>query len=76
MTAPAEGGPTFKPDTEAATQRLAAFFAAREEDHHLVPLAAAFVNEGLQTLEDLTMFACLDPAIRNTFIGAVQKIYA
>jgi hypothetical protein len=33
----------------------------------------AFVEEGLKTVEDLTKFACLDPAIRDSFIRAVQK---
>lgn len=59
-----------------ATERVAAYFAAVQRDQHLVPLAAAFVKEGLQTVDDLTKFACLDPAIRATFIDAVQKIYA
>ena len=76
MTAPAAGGMLFKPDLQVATERVAAFFAAEQGDQHLVPLAAAFVEEGLQTVDDLTKFACLDPAIRATFINAVQKVYA
>lgn len=73
MTAPAASGPRFKPDLQVATERVAAFFAAEQGDQHLVPLAAAFVEEGLQTVDDLIKFACLDPAIRNAFVGAVQK---
>lgn len=76
MVVPAQSMPPFKPDTQAEIQRVAAYFAAKQEDHHLVPLAGAFVKEGLKTVEDLTKFACLDPAIRATFIDAVQKIYA
>ena len=73
-----KGGPRLKPTAghERAIHLVAAFFAAAKDDLHLVPLAAAFVEEGLKTVEDLTKFACLDPAIRATFIDAVQKIYA
>lgn len=70
-----KGGPRLKPTAgnERAIHLVAAFFAAAKDDLHLVPLAAAFVEEGLKTVEDLTKFACLDPAIRDSFIRAVQK---